>query len=221
MAENRDMILVSIVEDVGEVRDGLATLIEGADDCSCVGLYRSVEDILEDIGTNRPDVVLMDIGLPDMSGIDAARELKRLRPSVAIVALTIHEDAEYFFKMLDAGATGYVPKRAAPEELLSAIEAAARGEVYLYPSMAKLLVGDYLRQEQAVKSARALDGLTAREQEVLTPLVEGESNQAIADQLGISPKTVARPRENLMRKLNLHSRAELVKYAIRKGIIQA
>lgn len=210
-----------LVDDHAVVRTGLRMLLEEQGDVTIVGEAGTAAEAIEAAGRLDPDVVLMDIGLPDMSGIDAARELKRLRPSVAIVALTIHEDAEYFFKMLDAGATGYVPKRAAPEELLSAIEAAARGEVYLYPSMAKLLVGDYLRQEQAVKSARALDGLTAREQEVLTPLVEGESNQAIADQLGISPKTVARHRENLMRKLNLHSRAELVKYAIRKGIIQA
>jgi two-component system response regulator NreC len=209
-----------LVDDHAVVRTGLRMLLEEHGDVTIVGEAGTAAEAIEAAGRLNPDVVLMDIGLPDISGIDAARELKRLRPSVAIVALTIHEDAEYFFKMLDAGAIGYVPKRAAPEELLSAIEAAARGEVYLYPSMAKLLVGDYLRQEQAVKSARALDGLTAREQEVLTPLVEGESNQAIADQLGISPKTVARHRENLMRKLNLHSRAELVKYAIRKGIIQ-
>ena len=210
-----------LVDDHAVVRTGLRMLLEEQGNLTIVGEAGTAAEAIEAAGRLDPDVVLMDIGLPDMSGIDAARELKRLRPRVAIVALTIHEDAEYFFKMLDAGAIGYVPKRAAPEELLSAIEAAARGEVYLYPSMAKLLVGDYLRQEQAVKSARALDGLTAREQEVLTPLVEGESNQAIADQLGISPKTVARHRENLMRKLNLHSRAELVKYAIRKGIIQA
>jgi len=210
-----------LVDDHAVVRTGLRMLLEEQGDVTIVGEAGTAAEAIEAAGRLNPDVVLMDIGLPDKSGIDAARELKRLRPTVAIVALTIHEDAEYFFKMLDAGAIGYVPKRAAPEELLSAIEAAARGEVYLYPSMAKLLVGDYLRQEQAVKSARALDGLTAREQEVLTPLVEGESNQAIADQLGISPKTVARHRENLMRKLNLHSRAELVKYAIRKGIIQA
>jgi two-component system response regulator NreC len=209
-----------LVDDHAVVRTGLRMLLEEHGDVTIVGEAGTAAEAIEAAGRLNPDIVLMDIGLPDKSGIDAARELKRLKPSVAIVALTIHEDAEYFFKMLDAGAIGYVPKRAAPEELLSAIEAAARGEVYLYPSMAKLLVGDYLRQEQAVKSARALDGLTAREQEVLTPLVEGESNQAIADQLGISPKTVARHRENLMRKLNLHSRAELVKYAIRKGIIQ-
>jgi len=137
-----------------------------------------------------------------------------------VVALTIHEDEEYFFKMLEAGASGYVPKRAAPEELVTAIRAAARGEVYLYPSLAKLLVKDYIAQEPSGAAARTLDGLTAREQEVLELLAEGAGNPEIADRLHISPKTVARHRENIMGKLNLHSRSELVKYAIRKGIIQ-
>jgi two-component system response regulator NreC len=139
---------------------------------------------------------------------------------MAIVALTIHEDEEYFFKMLEAGASGYVPKRAAPEELLTAIRAAAHGEVYLYPTMAKLLVRDFLISEPTDKERSAKD-LTDREQEVLTHLAEGESNEEIAEILVISPKTVARHRENIMHKLNLHSRAELVRYAIRKGIIKA
>lgn len=122
--------------------------------------------------------------------------------------------------MLDAGASGYVPKRAAPEELLTAIRVTAEGEVYLYPSLAKLLVKDYLTQSLHPKNRATLDGLTPREHEVLTLLADGASNYEIADQLSISPKTVARHRENIMGKLNLHSRAELVKYAIRKGIIQ-
>jgi two-component system response regulator NreC len=122
--------------------------------------------------------------------------------------------------MLEAGADGYVPKRAAPEELLTAIRAAAAGAVYLYPSMAKLLVKDYLTQEHTSEDVRALDGLTEREQEVLRSLAEGMANEAIAEALVISVKTVARHRENIMKKLGLHSRSELVRYAIRKGIIK-
>jgi two-component system response regulator NreC len=147
--------------------------------------------------------------------------VKQQWPGVAVVALTIHEDEEYFFQMLQAGASGYVPKRAAPDELLTAIRTAATGEVYLYPSLAKLLVKDYLSGTHDESAAQALDGLTEREQEVLAYLAEGSSNLEIAEALTISPKTVARHRENLMRKLNLHSRADLVKYAIRKGIIRA
>jgi two-component system, NarL family, response regulator NreC len=140
---------------------------------------------------------------------------------VAVVALTIHEDEEYFFRMLHAGAAGYVPKRAAPEELLTAVRTAAAGEVYLYPSLAKLLVKDYLAGPRGAAAAEALGGLTEREQEVLAYLAEGSSNAEIAEALTISPKTVARHRENLMAKLNLHTRADLVKFAIRKGIITA
>ena len=122
--------------------------------------------------------------------------------------------------MLEAGASGYVPKRAAPEELLTAIRVAAAGQVYLYPSLAKLLVRDYLDGGRASAQQPPSD-LTEREQEVLTYVAEGSSNEEIAASLVISPKTVARHRENIMRKLNLHSRAELVRYAIRKGIIKA
>jgi two-component system response regulator NreC len=122
--------------------------------------------------------------------------------------------------MLEAGASGYVPKRAAPEELITAIRVAAEGEVYLYPSLAKLLVKDYLVPGSPGRSQEELDGLTDREQEVLAHLADGASNAEIGETLSISPKTVARHRENIMRKLNLHSRVELVKYAIRKGIIQ-
>jgi len=199
----------------------LRMLLETQGDMEIVGEAGTAQEALELLETLKPDVILMDIGLPDISGIEAARTIKERMPTAAVVALTIHEDEEYFFKMLEAGASGYVPKKAAPEELITAIEAAAAGEVYLYPSMAKLLVKDYLGQDQAQKLTRTLDGLSAREQEVLAPLVEGASNAEIADRLGISPKTVARHRENIMHKLNLHSRAELVKYAIRKGIIQA
>jgi len=209
-----------LVDDHAVVRSGLKMLFESEQDVEIVGEADTAAGALEEARLVKPNVILMDIGLPDMSGIDATREIKKHLPDVAIVALTIHEDEEYFFKMLEAGASGYVPKRAAPEELLTAIRAAANGQVYLYPSLAKLLVRDYIsggRPEQEKTPSE----LTERENEVLTHLAEGENNEEIALALVISPKTVARHRENIMRKLNLHSRAELVRYAIRKGIIKA
>jgi len=209
-----------LVDDHAVVRSGLRMLFENEKDMEIVGEADTASGALEEARRVKPNVILMDIGLPDMSGIDATREIKKHLSDVAIVALTIHEDEEYFFKMLEAGASGYVPKRAAPEELLTAIRAAANGQVYLYPSLAKLLVRDYIsggRPEQEKTPSE----LTEREQEVLTHLAEGETNEEIAVALVISPKTVARHRENIMRKLNLHSRAELVRYAIRKGIIKA
>jgi two-component system, NarL family, response regulator NreC len=214
-------IRLLLIDDHAVVRTGLRMLLETEPDIEIAGEAGTAAEGMVAAAQLAPDVVLMDIGLPDRSGIEAAREIKSRAPATAIVALTIHEDEEYFFKMLEAGASGYVPKRAAPEELITAIRAAARGEVYLYPSLAKLLVKDYIAQESSGATARTLDGLTAREQEVLELLAEGAANPEIAERLSISPKTVARHRENIMSKLNLHSRAELVKYAIRKGIIQA
>jgi two-component system response regulator NreC len=214
-------IRLLLVDDHAVVRTGLRMMLEGESDIEIVGEAENASEALNQISKLDPDVILMDIGLPDMSGIEATRRIKELAPEIAVVALTIHEDEEYFFKMLDAGASGYVPKRAAPEELMSAIRITAQGEVYLYPSLAKLLVSDYLTQSKQPRKQATLDGLTPREYEVLTLLADGESNVGIAEQLSISPKTVARHRENIMGKLNLHSRAELVKYAIRKGIIQA
>lgn len=214
-------IRLLLVDDHAVVRSGLKMLLAGEADVEIVGEAGSGSEAVTRAGSARPDVILMDIGLPDMTGIEAARQIKSSHPEVAIVALTIHEDEEYFFKMLEAGASGYVPKRAAPEELLTAIRAAAAGEVYLYPSLAKLLVKDYLTQERGAETKSTLDGLTEREQEVLSLLAEGANNEEIAAALVISPKTVERHRENIMRKLNLHSRVELVRYAIRKGIIKA
>ena len=213
-------IRLLLVDDHQVVRSGLRMLLSNESDVEIVGEAGTAREALEAVQLLKPNVVLMDIGLPDLSGIDATREIKRTNPQAAVVALTIHEDEEYFFKMLDAGASGYVPKRAAPEELLTAIRSAAAGEVYLYPSLAKLLVKDYLSQEHTSEAEKALDGLTEREQEVLRYLAEGVANDEIAEALVISAKTVARHRENIMQKLGLHSRSELVRYAIRKGIIK-
>jgi len=188
-------IRLMLVDDHEVVRSGLRMLLEGEPDVEIVGEFGLAKEALASLESLKPDVVVMDIGLPDLSGIDAAREVKRLSEGTAVVALTIHEDEEYFFKMLDAGASGYVPKRAAPEELLT--------------------------QESHAEARGGMDGLTDREQEVLAHLADGATNLEIGETLGISPKTVARHRENIMRKLGMHSRTELVKYAIRKGIIQA
>jgi two-component system response regulator NreC len=209
-----------LVDDHEVVRSGLRMLLESEPDVEIVGEAGTGFEAIAAAAELSPDVILMDISLPDITGIEAAQRIKDQFPEMAIVALTIHEDEEYFFKMLEAGASGYVPKRAAPEELLTAIRVAATGEVYLYPSLAKLLVKDHLSQETSSRRSSSLDNLTEREQEVLAYLADGASNIEIGEVLHISPKTVARHRENIMRKLNLHSRTELVKYAIRKGIIE-
>lgn len=213
-------IHILLVDDHAVVRSGLRMLLGSEPDLQIVGEAATVTEALAQVAALQPDLVLMDIGLPDGTGIDATREIKQRWPNVAVLALTIYEDEEYFFPMLQAGASGYVPKRAAPEELITAVNSAAAGEVYLYPSLARLLVRDYLSGEHG-QARGTLDELTEREHEVLAYLAEGTSNNGIAEALNISPKTVARHRENIMRKLNLHTRSDLVKYAIRQGIIKA
>jgi DNA-binding NarL/FixJ family response regulator len=193
-------------------------ILEGVEDVSIIAEAETAGEAISLAEEVEPDVILMDIHLPDMTGIEATKIIKERNPNIAVVALTINEDEEYFFKMLEAGASGYVPKRAAPEELLTAIRAAAEKEVYIYPSLAKLLVRDFLSQSEQEEDEQY--GLTDRELELLAHLADGATNNEIADTLSISPKTVARHRENIMRKLNLRNRTELVKFAIRKGIIK-
>jgi two-component system response regulator NreC len=212
-------IKLLLVDDHEVIRTGLRMLLESQPDIDIVGEAKSGSEALELAEKYNPDVVVMDITLPDMSGIEATRRLKGARPEIAVVALTIHDDEQYFFEMLRAGAAAYVPKRAASEDLITAIHAAKNGEIYLYPSLARALVSDFLSRNRGDAQESSLNLLTAREIEVLELLAEGFSNEEIAEQLVISKHTVARHRENIMGKLNLHNRSELVKYAIRKGII--
>jgi two-component system response regulator NreC len=212
-------IRLLLVDDHEVVRTGLRMLLEHQSDISIIAEASSGVEAGKLAEELKPDVVVMDITLPDISGIEATRRLKVKHPEIAVIALTIHEDEQYFFEMLQAGASGYVPKRAAPEDLISAIHAAYAGEIYLYPSLAKALVSDYLGRSHTEQEEEKLEALTPREQEILELLAMGLSNDEIAERLVISRHTVARHRENLMRKLDLHSRSELVKYAIRKGLI--
>ncbi len=214
------IIRLLLVDDHEVVRRGLQMLLENEADLNIVGEASAGGEALDLVKTLEPDVVIMDIALPDISGIEATRRIKEAHPNVAVVVLTIHEDQQYFFEMLQAGASGYVPKRAAPDDLITAIRAAHRGEMYIYPSLAKLLVSDFLSRSEEAETKETMNGLTPREQEVLSLLTDGKTNDEIANLLSISAHTVARHRENLMGKLGLHSRSELVKYAIRKGLIK-
>lgn len=212
-------IRLILADDHAVVRSGLRMLLDAQPGMEIVGEAESGSEALEKVKSLHPDVVLMDIAMPDMNGIEATRRIKEIAPDTAVLALTMHEDDEYFFEMLYAGASGYVPKRAAPEELVNAIHTVNRGEVFLYPSLATRLVQDYLRRAEAGDQPTIHDALTPREREVLILIAEGLTNPEIAERLVISPKTVDRHRENIMHKLNLHSRVDLVKYAIKKGLI--
>jgi two-component system response regulator NreC len=211
-------IRLLLVDDHQVVRAGLRMLFMAEDDLEIVGEASNAEEAITAARELDPDVILMDVVLPGLSGIEATRRIKKAHPDTHILALTMHEDEQYFFEMLQAGATGYVPKRAAPDDLLSAIRAVSQGNVFLYPTLAKLLVKDFLHRG-ASSSTPAGQKLTPREIQVLTHIAEGSTNREIAAALVISVKTVDRHRENIMRKLDLHSRVALVKYAIAKGLI--
>jgi two-component system response regulator NreC len=213
-------IRIMLVDDHEIVRTGLRMMLEAEPDLVIVAEAESGEEALDKVEASKPDIVIMDVSLPGMDGAITTRLLRERFPSISVLALTIHEDERYFFQMLNAGASGYLPKRAAPTDLVAAVRTVNQGHVYLYPSLATALVGDYLqRAETGGDERQSYDELTPRQRQVLTLMAEGMSNSEIAERLGISTKTVARHRENMMARLNLHSRTELVKYAIRKGLI--
>jgi two-component system response regulator NreC len=211
-------IRLLLVDDHQVVRAGLRMLFQAEKDMEIVGEVDSGEEAIEVTRALKPDVVLMDVLMSGMSGIEATRRIKDAYPETAVLALTMHEDEQYFFEMLQAGASGYVPKRAAPDDLVSAIRVVSQGNVFLYPSVAEFLVKDFLQRSDS-EATSPIPELTPREREVLTYIAEGYTNREIAEELVISIKTVDRHRENIMRKLNLHNRVELVKYAIEKGLI--
>jgi DNA-binding NarL/FixJ family response regulator len=214
-------ISLLLVDDHEVVRSGLRMLLENQADLVIVGETGTGREAIELAHRLHPDVILMDITLPDISGIDVTRQLQDQGNPAKIIALTIHEDEQFFFSMLQAGASGYVPKRAAPSDLLKAIHMVHKGDVYIYQNLTKILVKDFLnRTSEEPAKKEAMDGLTPREQEILVRVAGGETTDGIAENLSISKHTVARHRENLMHKLGLHNRSELVKYAIRKGLIK-
>jgi len=213
-------ISLILADDHAVVRSGLRMLLEAQPDMIIVAEAETGVEAVEKVKSLQPDVILMDIQMPDMNGIEATERIRRIAPKTAVLALTMHEDDQYFFEMLHAGASGYVPKRAAPDDLLNAIRTVSRGEVFLYPSLATRLVQDYLKRADPEEEPLIYSELTPREREVLVLIAEGLSNAEIADDLVISVKTVDRHRENIMRKLNMHNRIDLVKYAIRTGLIE-
>jgi len=225
-------IRLMLVDDHDVVRTGLKTFLETQEGLQVVAEASSGLEALELVLQFFPDVVVMDITMPQMDGLEATRRLKALCPDCLVLALTVHEDKQYFIEMLLAGASGYVTKQAAAEELVAAIRSVASGNVYLQPALARWLLDDYRRvmvdqpveqgkPESTQNDGKDLSALSKREREVLEGVSEGLTNQQIGESLGISPKTVARHRERIMHKLNLHSTTALVKFAIRTGLIQA
>jgi DNA-binding NarL/FixJ family response regulator len=208
-----------IVDDHVIVREGLRALLEPCDDVEVVGEATSGQEAIEAVTRLHPDVVLMDITMPGINGLEAARRINEEHPDVKVLILTMHEEDEYFFNALEAGASGYFVKGGSSEELVSALRAVARGDVFLYPTMAKKLLSGYLERGRTVADRDRQDGLTNRELEVLKLIGEGFNNQEIAARLFLSPTTVQTHRSNIMGKLNLHNRADLTRYAIKNGLV--
>jgi two-component system response regulator NreC len=211
-------VKVLVVDDHEVVRQGIKMVLDTDPELDVVGEASSGEEAIEKVRELHPSVVVMDISMPGLSGFEATRRIRQSNPEIQILALTVHDSEAYVFQMLQAGATGYVLKRAPSEEVIQAVKRANAGESVLHPSVAKLLIRDYLTRVERGEEV-SYDTLSDREREILKLIAEGRTNKEIAEMLFLSVKTVQAHRANLMRKLGMHDRTELVKYAIRKGII--
>lgn len=212
------MIKVAIIEDNNTIREGLAALINGTPGYSCVGSYVDCETFLAKLESLAVDIVLMDIGLPGMSGIDGISKAKKIKPELNILMLTVYEDSNTVFKALCAGACGYLVKKTPPSRLLDAIKDAFEGGSPMSSLIARQVITVFQHEAELESGENEFD-LTSREKEVLNLLAEGNNYQEIADRLFISVDTVRHHIRNIYRKLHVHSQSEAVAKAIRKGLI--
>jgi two-component system response regulator NreC len=210
-------IRLLIADDHIIVRSGLRLLLGAEPDIEVVGEAIDGAEVLALAEKLQPDVILMDIVMAGMDGMEATRQIKNRWPNMQVLVLTMHRSDEYFFEMLKAGASGYVLKGAETEDLMRAVRVVAEGEAFLYPTMARKLIGDFLNRTGEEKT---MQSLSPREKEILRLMVKGYSNQEIAEHLVISPSTVHSHRSNIMSKLGLSSRHELIEYARSKGLIR-
>lgn len=212
-------LTVLIVDDHSVVRTGIKHILEEEEDLQIVGEAKDGWEAIQVVPQLNPDVILMDITMPGLGGLEATRRIRSFMPQVKILFLTMHESQEYFFQALQAGGLGYIPKSALDTELLAAIRTVGQGQSYLHPSVATVLVSEYLEQVKGGETPDPYYQLTEREREILHLIAQGHTNREIADLLYISVNTVHNHRANLMEKLGLHDRLELLKYAIRRGLV--
>jgi DNA-binding NarL/FixJ family response regulator len=201
------------------MRRGLRLLLESQPEFSVVGEAADGRQAVEQAEALSPDVAVLDIGMPNLNGIEASQRIAAVRPSTAIVILSMHSDEGYVLRALKAGAKAYLLKDSAEGDLIGAIKAATQGKTFFSPEVSRMLVEDYVRQIRARGVDDSYDLLTTREREILQLVAEGKSNKETANALNLSLHTVETHRRNLQEKLNLHSVAELILYAVRKGII--
>ncbi|GGN49062.1 DNA-binding NarL/FixJ family response regulator [Actinoplanes campanulatus] len=215
---DREPARILLADDHALVRRGVRLILDSEPDLTVVAEASDGAEAIAQARTERPDLAILDIAMPRLTGLQAARELSRILPDLRILILTMYDNEQYFFEALKAGASGYVLKSVADRDLVEACRAAVRGEPFLYPGAVNALIRNYLE--------RVADGedpgrtITDREEEVLKLVAEGHSSKEIADLLVISVKTVERHRSNLLQKLGLRDRLELTRYAIRAGLIE-
>ena len=212
-------IRILLADDHQLMRSGIRLMLERESDLSVVGEASDGREAVALAKSLRPDVVVMDIGMANLNGIEAAQQVTQNRPEVAIVMLSMHSDESYVLRALKAGARGYLLKDSAEADLIKAVHAVAAGKSFFSPAVSKVLLDDYVRKLKRSGADDAYDLLTPREREVLQLVAEGKSNKDIANLLNLSVYTVESHRSNLMEKLNLHGLPELILYAVRKGII--
>lgn len=216
-----DKIRILLADDHTLIRRGIATLLQSMKDFSIVGEAEDGEDAVHKTGELRPDVIVIDLSMPKLSGIEATKIIKKRYPETNVLVLTMHENEEYVYQILKSGASGYVLKSAGRNELAAAIRATAKGEKFFSPKISQLMADGYVKrvEQRTSDSPKGDVPLTRREREILTLVASGLTNQQIADQLFISPRTVDTHRTNIMQKLAIHDLANLVRYAIEHGII--
>ena len=212
-------IKILLADDHTLFRKGICALLEDEQDMVIVGEAENGREAVRLVSSLKPDVVLMDIAMPLLNGLEATRQIRHEHPSTRVLVLTMYDHEEYFRQMLEVGASGYIIKRAAATELVSAIRAVYNDEAVLSPAITRLLLEDYLNREAHKEESDPL-ALSSREREVLQLIAEGMTSRQIAEILSLSIKTVQSHRTSLMQKLDLHDRGDLIKYAIQKKIIE-
>ncbi len=212
-------VRVLLVDDHALVREGIRSLLQLHDDIDVVGEASDGREAIQKTRELDPDVVVMDISMPSMGGIEATRQIVKENPSTRVVVLSRHDNLSYVRSLLKAGASGYVPKKAVSTELAAAIRAVYAGDMFLHPSVAKVVAKDYIQLVQCEGKTDPYERLTEREREILVLLAEGYSSHQIADQLYLTVKTVLNHRRNIMDKLGVENPAQLIKYAIKIGLV--
>ena len=215
---------ILIADDHDLVRSGLRMLLRSSSEYSIVAEAADGEEAVRMVDQHKPDIAFLDISMPKLDGIEATKMITQKHPSIKVIALTVHEDEEYVFQILRAGASGYLLKNAGKKEIFQAIESAIKGERFFSPGISKMIIDGFIRREkeqnQAVEAGESGSPLTKRELEVLKYIAEGYSNRQIAETLFLSFRTVNTHRANIMQKLDIHETAGLVRYAINQGLVK-